>query len=433
MIREHYDIVVLGGGIAGIAAAVSAARNRLKVALVEQYGFLGGSATAGMVSPFMKHDLKGKPLVRGVFEDLEREMRRMGGMIDNGFSALAFRSAAFKLLQTADVHLFFNARLAAARKADERITEIEIVLGAESRQLNAEVFIDTTGDAQLLYLGGLPWLKGDEKTGYMQAMTLFFRMTNIDLCRVSEFARLHREDFFRWMTFDFDFSRIISIAGFFSQVKKAVENKRLPEAIQYIFFTTLPASGEGSFNTTNILDIDASTSQGMTEAEITGRRQVNAVEKFLREDIPGFEDAYLLETATQVGVRETRRAAGDYLVTGSDIMQSRKFEDAIARGVYGIDIHGQKGEQSRMETPEAGRFYEIPRRALIVKNSNNVLVAGRCISATREGQSALRIMPTSAATGEACGEWAALAIHRHAQLRDIAVKDLQDHLRHNLI
>ena len=433
MKMEQYDIVVLGGGIAGIAAAVSAARTGLKVALVEQYGFLGGSATAGMVSPFMKHDLKGKPLVRGVFEDLEHEMCQMGGMIDNGFSALVFRSAAFKLLQTAGVRLLFGARLASAEKADKKITWVEIILGDESRKLSAEVFIDTTGDAQLLYLGGLPWLKGDERTGYLQAMTLFFRMTNIDLYRVTEFARLHREDFFNWMTFDFDFSRIISIAGFFSQVKKAIENKRLPEEIQYIFFTTLPATGEGSFNTTNILGIDGSTSQGMTEAEITGRRQVYAVEKFLREDIPGFEDAYLLETATQIGVRETRRAVGDYLVTGSDILKSRKFEDAIARGVYGIDIHGQKGEKSRLENPEAGRFYEVPRRALIVKDTKNVLVAGRCISATREGHSALRIMPTSAATGEACGEWAALAIHRNAPLREIAVKDLQDRIRHNLI
>jgi len=433
MQKESFDIVILGGGIAGIAAAVSAGRTGLNVALIEQYGFLGGSATAGMVSPFMKHALEGRPLVRGVFEDLEYEMRQMGGMIDNGFSAQAFRTSAFELLRRAGVHLIFGARLASVMKTDNRITAAEITTGTGNRLLEAKVFIDTTGDAQLLYLGRLSWLKGDEKTGHLQAMTLFFRMAKIDLRRVCDFARQHKEDFFDWMTFDFDFSKIISIAGFFSQVKKAIIEKRLPEEIQYIFFTTLPATGEGSFNTTNILGIDGSTSRGMTAAEITGRRQVHAVVEFLCEDIPGFEDAFLLETATQIGVRETRRAVGDYQVTGNDILEGHKFDDAIARGVYGIDIHGQKGEKSRMEDPAAGKYYEIPRRALIVRDAENVLIAGRCISATREGHSALRIMPTSAATGEACGVWAALAVQKNVSLRAVPVEELQMVLRHNLL
>ncbi len=429
---DRYDIIVLGGGIAGIAAAISAARTGVKVALVEQYGFLGGSATAGMVSPFMKHSLEGKPLVRGVFKDLEDEMRRSGGMIDNGFSALAFRSSAFKLLQTAGTHLIFGARLASVLTENRRITAVEINLGDETKKLKAKVYIDTTGDAQLLFLGNLSWVKGDEKSGHLQAMTLFFRMAEIDLYRVTEFVRQHRNDFFDWMTYDFDFNRIISIAGFFSQVKKAVKEKRLPEEVQYIFFTTLPATGEGSFNTTNILGIDGSSSQGMTEAEIAGRRQVYAIVKFLQEDIPGFEHSFLLETATQVGVRETRRAIGDYMVSGADILEGHKFEDAIARGIYGIDIHGQKNEKSRMENLQTGQYYDIPRRALVVRDADNVLVAGRCISATREGHSALRIMPTSAATGEACGVWAALAVQKNVQLRDVPLKDLQDPLRHNL-
>ncbi len=152
----------------------------------------------------------------------------------------------------------------------------------------------------------------------------------------------------------------------------------------------------------------------------------------LQDEIPGFENSILLETAVQVGVRETRRAIGDYAVTGDDIKLGHKFDDAVARAVYGIDIHGQKDEESRMEHLPEGQYYEIPVRALIVKDAENLLVAGRCISSTREGHSALRIQPTSSATGEACGALAALSVKQNKLVRKINYSDLQNLIAHNL-
>lgn len=431
-LKSKYDVIVAGAGIAGISAAAKAAQLGASVLLIEHYGFVGGMSTAGMVSPFMKHKVNDEVLVRGVFEDIENEMVSRKGMIDNGFYASSFRASAFELLKNANSTILLNAQINEVVRNGNSIKSIKVIVNEEELLIDADVFIDTTGDAQLVYLGNFPWVKGDEKSGKLQALTLFFRMADIDVKAVAKYAKHHKEDFFDWMDYDFDFNKIISIAGFFSFVKRAIEQKKLPEEIQYIFFTTLPNSGEGSFNTSNILDIDGSTSEGLTKAELVGRNQVHQIVKLLQDEIPGFEKAILLETAVQVGVRETRRAIGDYIVTGDDIKFAHKFDDAIARGCYGIDIHGQKDEQSRMEHLPEGDYYEIPIRALIVKDADNLLVAGRCISSTREGHSAFRIQPTSAATGEACGALAALAVKHKMQIRNVNFKDVQKLIKHNL-
>jgi hypothetical protein len=275
-------------------------------------------------------------------------------------------------------------------------------------------------------------VKGDEKTGLLQALTLFFRMGNIDLVKVTEYAKNNKNEFFDWMDYNFDLSRIISVAGYFSSVKKAIQEQRLSPEVQYIFFTTLPESGEGSFNTSNILELDGSSSIDLTKAELAGRKQVHQVVTLLKNEIPGFENSYLIETAPQVGIRETRRAVGEYAVTGEDIKRGSKFDDAVARGCYGIDIHGQKDESSRMEHLAEGDFYEIPLRALLVKGSTNVLAAGRCISSTREGHSALRIQPTYSATGEACGALAALSVKSQRTVREIEYNTVRDLISHNI-
>jgi hypothetical protein len=283
-----------------------------------------------------------------------------------------------------------------------------------------------------LFLGNFPWRKGDEKTGLLQALTLFFRMGNIDLDRVADSVRNNREDFFGWVEPMIDRSRIVSVAGYFRAVTKAISEHRLSPDVQYIFFTTLPTSGEASFNTSNILALDGSSSSDLTTAELAGRNQVHQIVALLQHEIPGFEHSQLIETSPQVGVRETRRAIGEYVVTGEDITRGAKFDDAIARGCYGIDIHGQKDEHSVMEHLPSGAYYEIPLRALLVTHADNLLAAGRCISSTREGHSALRIQPTCSATGEACGALAALAAASHRSVRDIAYRDVQALVQHNI-
>ncbi len=431
-LKNKYDIVVAGAGIAGIAAAVKASSMGASVLLIEHYPFLGGMSSAGMVSPFMKSQTAGIDLVKGVFQQMEAGMVKMGGMIDNGFYAWAFRATANKLLQEAGADITFSSDVVEVSVKDKTIESITIAGRFGLQTIFASQFIDTTGDAQLIALGGFPWLKGDEQTGKLQAMTLFFRMGGIVVERTAQYSKENPKDFLPWMDFNFNFEKIISIAGFKGLIKKAQAEGRLPEEIEYVFFTTMASTGEGSFNTTNILGVDASSSEQLTKAERIGHRQVSMVVDFLQNEVPGFENAFLIDTAPQVGVRETRRAQADYMVTGQDILSGARFEDVVARGSYGIDIHGQPGEKSRMDELQEGQWYEIPLRSLLVAGAENLLVAGRCIGATREGHAALRIMPTSAATGEACGATAALAVKNKLTIREVEYGQIRLALIHNI-
>lgn len=429
---DKYDVIVAGAGIAGISAAVAAARLGANVLLVEHYPFPGGMSSAGMVSPFMKSVTGGKNLVRGIYLEIEDRMREMGGMIDNGFYSWAFRAVANHMLNDASVHVAFNVDVTQVFRLNNRVTGVQLLTPFGYKTVEGLQFIDTTGDAQLVFLGGFPWLKGDENTGKLQALTLFFRMGGIDVERTANYSAKHPEDFLPWMNFNFDFTRIVSIAGYKGLIRKAKKEGRFPDDVDYVFFTTLPVSGEGAFNTTNILGIDPTTSFTLTRAEQEGHRQVAQIVDFLQSDVPGFEKAYLLDTAVQVGVRETRRAVAQYMVDGDDILSGAKFSDAIARACYGIDIHGQKGEDSRMDELKEGDYYEVPLRSLRVLESENLFVAGRCIGSTREGHAALRIQPTASATGEACGVAAALAVHLKTQPDQIPYSVIREHLTHNL-
>lgn len=427
------DIVVAGAGIAGISAAIKAAKLGSKVLLLEHFNFLGGMSTAGMVSPFMKHSINNEPLVKGVFEEIEIEMQSENGMIDNGFYANSFRSSVFALLKRYKVSILVNCEIISINKIDDKIISLITNVSGITHEIFADLFIDTTGDAQLAYLGGFPYSKGDEKTGKLQALTLFFRMGGIDIPKALDYVKQNKNDFFNWMDFDFDLNKIISVAGYFSNIRRAIEENRISPELQYIFYTTLPESGEASFNTTNILGLDASNSIELTQAELIGREQVKQITNILLNEIPGFENSYLLETALQVGVRETRRVIGDYIVTGEDIKKGRKFNDSIARACYGIDIHGQKDESSVMDDLPEGEYYEIPMHALIVKEAKNLLAAGRCISATREGHGALRIMPTSSATGEACGVIASIAAkNKYTDIREVKYEQVKTFIKGNI-
>ena len=287
--RFEFDVVIAGAGIAGICAAVKAGRMGARVALVERYGFVGGMSTAGMVSPFMKHAIHNQRLVNGIFSDIEELMIKQNGMVSNGFFANAFRSASHALLTDAHVSIFADAELLSVDKKNQEIQSLFVLMHGQEIEIEGQVFIDTTGDAQVVFAGGFPWVKGDEKTGNLQAMTLFFRMADIDIQKAAAYTIDNKEDFFPWMDFNYDFNKIISIAGYFSFVKKRIAEGKLSPDVNYIFYTTLPESGEASFNTTNILGFDGSSSYDLTQAEIAGRKQVQQVVDVLQSEIPGLK------------------------------------------------------------------------------------------------------------------------------------------------
>lgn len=227
----------------------------------------------------------------------------------------------------------------------------------------------------------------------------------------------------------------VGIAGFYKEVDEAREKGEFPLPQEMVFYIALPTPGQVVVNTTHIGGVDGTKSEDLTEAEVEGRRQAMALIKFFRKYIPGFENAYMLQTATQVGIRETRRIIGEYVFGEPDVLAARKFPDVVMRSAYPVDIHRPTGigyaradDGKPSSAPPHGDWYEVPYRCLVPLEVENLLVAGRCISSTHEGQGAMRIMPNCMALGQAAGTAAALCIETGVNPRGLDTGLLRKHL-----
>lgn len=407
---RNYDVAVAGGGPGGIGAAVGAAKCGARVLVIERYGFLGGMATAGMVNPFMSWFAGRKQLIAGVFQEMLDRLEKAGGYDPKGRQRGAFDFELFKIVADqimADngVDLLFHSFVCDARVDSGRIKRLVAQTKSGPIALRANVFVDATGDADVAFLSGAPCEKGREEDGLVQPLTLNFNVGGVDESRLPK-----REE----------------IKRLYIEAKKAGRLHNPRENV-HTFRTTRP--NEIHFNTTRIIKVDATNVREMTRAELEGRRQVWEMLNWLRATVSGFEKCYLLALGTQVGVRETRRIVGDYVMTGDDVLEARKFTDVIAVNNYPVDIHNPAGTGTVIKRLKSGEFYAVPYRTLTPKKIDNLIVGGRPISTTHAAHSSTRVMPISMATGHACGVAAALAASGNGVFRDVAIKELQSELR----
>jgi hypothetical protein len=413
----NYDVIVVGGGPSGIAAALASARIGAKTLLVERYGFLGGAGTAMMVNPWMSYwagvgkNRDGQDqLIFGVLEELINGMKAMGAygtpMAKTAFDPEALKVVAERLCLDAGVTLLYHSFLGSVQTNEEGtvIQSITIANKAGLVPFTASVYIDTTGDADLSAMAGAYVEKGRAVDSLSQPMTLNFRMANVDIERMPDRAEITR---------------------LFLEAKERGEVNCPRENVLY-FHTT--QTGVIHFNTTRIILKDATDPWQLTEAEIEGRRQVQELARFLIKDVPGFEHAYLQTTAPQIGVRESRRVVGEHMLTAEELMTPSRFDDAIARAAYPIDIHNPSGEGTIIQRLKPGDWYEIPFRCLIPKKIENLLIGGRPISATHEAHSAIRVQPIAMAIGQAAGTAAALCVKERVAPRQVNVRSVQESL-----
>ncbi len=430
-ITAHAEVVVVGGGPAGIGSAIASARNGARTILVERYGFLGGMATVGLVGPFMTSwDIEGRePIIEGIFKEMVDGMVAMGAAIDpadvTGFSAFggyhryghehvtpfdpeALKFVAQEMVLEAGVELKLHALLIDSTVHDDRIVGVVVATKGGLEALRAEVVIDTTGDADVAARAGVPFEKGRPGDGLMQPVSLFFRVGNVDDDAVQGYVDSHPEDV--------DFRAIVRRArdeGGFSHTK------------DHLTLFRTPRPGEWWANVSRVHGVDGTDGADLTSAEITGRRQVLYLVQFFRKYVPGFEDCTLIDTAPQIGVREPRRIVGEYVLTAEDVLGARRFPDGIARVSFPIDIHDVKGGGGFFEGPREGPYYTIPYRSLVPLRVEQLLVAGRCVSATHEAQGSLRVMPPCFAMGQAAGPAAALSLETNVDVRNVDVQLLR--------
>ena len=434
-VRTVSDVIVVGGGPAGIGAAIASARNGARTVLVERYGFLGGMATAGLVGPFMTSwDIEGRErIIAGVFKELVGRLVRMGAAIDpagiKGYSALggyhryghehvtpfdpeALKLVAQEMVLEAGAELKLHSLFLDAVSESNRVNGIVVANKGGLEALKGEVIIDATGDGDVAARAGAPFETGRPADGLLQPVSLFFRVGNVDDAALQAYVDAHPDD-----------DRFRSI------IKQAVEAGEFSHTKDHLtlFRTTRP--GQWWANMSRIHGIDATDADQLTEAEIEGHRQVLYLMDFFRKYVPGFEHSVLIDTGAQIGVRETRRIMGDYVLTADDVFGARRFADAIARVSFPIDIHDVSGGGGFFEGPRDGPYYTIPYRSLVPLRIENLLLAGRCISATHEAHGSLRVMPPCFAIGQAAGTAAAMAVETRASPRGVDVKLLRETLQ----
>ena len=409
---KKYDVIVVGGGFAGVSAALSAARTGAKVLIVEKSNCLGGAASNCLVNPFMSNStrLNGKrqSLSQGIFKEIWTKLKKHSALKGSAFHEEELKRILSESVLEAGVDLLFHAYIFEAKKQGNKIESITVATKSGKLELQANYFIDATGDAQVAFLADCPTTLGREPDHLCQPMTLCFRVGNVDIRR---FGR--------------------SVKGLQLAHSQALANGELINPRENILYFYTPIPGVVHFNTTRVVKKNPTDPFEVTEAETLARKQVYEIYEFMKKHADGLENSFLMMTAAEIGVRESRMIVGDYVLTERDCRACTKFEDAIAACNYDIDIHNPEGSgTSHYYFPE-GEYYTIPYRSLIPKTVNNMLVAGRCISSDHGAQASYRIMPTVCCIGEAAGCAIALAVKDNISVRDIDVKKLQDLLTKN--
>lgn len=409
---KTYDVAVIGGGFAGTAAALAAARGGARVILIEKSNCLGGAATGCLVLPFMPYctEIDGKrvELSAGIFREIHQRLEARGAMRRESFLEEELKYILNEMVTEAGVELLYHAYLYDVKKEDERITSVTVATKSGPVSLTAELFIDATGDAQLTHLAGCPTVLGREPDHLCQPMTLCFRVGNVNVEKFIESKpRLQQ---------------------LWAEHLAAGELKNPRENI-LVFRTPVP--NVLHFNTTRIVRKNPTDPFDVTCAELMAREQVFEVYDFIKKYADGMENSFLMMTAAEIGVRESRMIVGDHVLTERECKACTKFEDAVAACNYDIDIHNPEGSGTSHYYFAPGDYYTIPYRALIPQKASNLLVAGRCISSDHGAQASYRIMPTVCCIGEAAGTAAGLAIKQGCSVREVDVAKLQHTLLQN--
>jgi hypothetical protein len=277
--------------------------------------------------------------------------------------------------------------------------------------IRAKVIVDCTGDGDVAVQAGAPYEIG-RADGLAQPMPLMFRVTEF---RRSEFDTYVRDNPKEWR----------GVHGLWALVRRATEEGNLDLPREDMLFFATPHENEVSVNSTRVTRVLGTDVWDLSYAEWCSRRQMRQIEAFLRRYVPGFEASYIVQSGVQVGVRETRRVMGEYRLDVGDVLGARKFDDAIARGAYPVDIHNPKGSGTVLKRLPPGEAYDIPLRCLLPKEVEGLLVAGRCMSGTHEAHSSYRVMPIVMATGQAAGVTAAIAARRTIPPRETSIREVQ--------
>jgi hypothetical protein len=437
---REYDVLVVGGGNAGCAAALAAARNGARVLLVERYGFLGGTATASMVGPWMTFHSGDDRIVGGIAQEMVERLVARGGSPGHIHDASDYvptitpfdpeihKALLFEMMAESGVTLLLHAWFLDAVVENGSVAGARFATVGGIREYRAQRTIDATADAYVAASAGVPTQQGDAR-GRVQPASLMFRLSHVDLAALSTYVRQRPEQMRSSLKMHERTPEALSaVAGLYELWDAARASGAVSVPRELVSFFATPYADEVTVNMTRVVGVDPLDPDDLTRAEVEARAQVMQLLDFFRKDVPGFANARIAATATQIGVRESRRIAGEYTLTADDVLHARTFDDAVARSAYPIDIHNPAGSGTTTHRLPAGASYEIPYRCLVPRGVDDLLVAGRCISTTHEALASTRLTPTVMTLGQAAGTAAALSLQQHVTPRALDPALLRERL-----
>ncbi len=438
------DIAVIGAGPAGLSAAISAARKGKKVILLEKNGYLGGNATLGL--PLLGFlDVNGRRIVGGIAQEYVTRLIERGQCHGHRTCAKhnsttnidpeGFKILAIEMCREAGVDIILHTETVDVVK-EGRTIKSAILYGKGNRvTVNADIFIDCTGDGDLAYLAGCSFESGQEGTGVLQPPTVMFTLEDVDTDKVYDHIEKHPEEMTYSATIDHragydapyfraDLNHVF--VGLRQTFTKLREEGRLPVKRETLIYIKSFKQGEVYVNSTRLINTDATDIYDLTNAELDGQLQCAELTEVLRESVPGFENCFISHIAPSLGVRETRRFKGIYRLTADEVLRGEIPADTIGLAGYKIDIHS--GTDSTTVFKNVENPYGIPYGCLVSAEFDNLMFAGRCASMDAPTLASARVMPHCMSMGQAAGIGAANALDEKVMPKDINVKKLTDEL-----
>ena len=452
--RSNVDVLVVGAGMAGVCAAVAAARGGARTVLTDRYAFLGGNATAGLLGNFLTfHNMKGEQICNGIPQEIVDELIRLGGAFPEGHLHNAYGNSYSVTPQDGEVLKLVNQKLCLEAGVDlvlntytigpvmdgDRVAGARIVNKSGESEIRAQIVIDASGDADIAAQAGAPFHLGDEE-GKMMSISLFSRMGNVDLDRHLQHVKANpmnfmlgedpyigksREEIAAGLRTHKDYPLV---TGYYESVKLAQSRGEFHPNRQRVVFSITNIPGVVTINSTSMLGYSGIDNDDLNQVAIEGREQVFKVRDFYRKYAPGFEECYVMDSASAIGVRETRRIIGEETLTTEDCVEARKGPRDIGQGAYCLDVHQPTGVIEHKHIRD-GESYGIPYGIMLPQKIENCLVAGRPVSSDRFANGSVRNQAHIMTIGQAAGTAAAMCAERRTTPRELPVEPLREKLR----